>query len=257
MSQSLLPTDPAPAEPAAEAATEPTPAATPPAQESQRFATPPAEGEPPVEPPVEAGPVELTDELRERVRTEMREGVPEAPEGYELPPSLFEGKEGDALKAAQDELNASPLIQMVRSAAHELGMKPDAFQKFVGEYFAAEEKAASEAYETELKQLGTDEQAIRKRTGELAAAIQRTLPEAEAKAVIALTTSADAVRGLERLINRTPAPSTPVTPVAKDDWATIEKLMNSDAYMGHTPDPAVVKRVTQYFEQGGKRGARQ
>lgn len=269
MNQSLLPSEPADTggtPPATPPATPPQPATppvdatppAPPAQESQRFGQqPPADGtppEPPAEPP--AGEVEITDEIRERVLTQLREGVPETPDAYELPAALFEGKEGDDLKAAQDEINSSPLMKRVREAAHKAGMKPEEFQEFVSGYFEEEARVASEAYDAERKQLGANDEAIKKRVGDLTGAIQRTLPADEAQALIALTTTAASVRALERLINRTPATTAATPPAPADDWPTIEALMNSDKYMGYNPDPSVVARVDRYFANGGKRGGK-
>lgn len=184
------------------------------------------------------------DDIRAAIIAEMREGVPETPEGYEIP-------EIDGVD--RELLEGSNVFVTMREAAHDLGMKPDKWNEFVGKWAAAE-KQEIEAYRDEqLAMLGKDENQVKTRLGSLSGALTRMLPAEEASALMGAAVSAGVVKALERLISNRPATPTSTTVPQKDDAKTIAKLMNSREYMGHEHerDADVVARVDKFFAEGG------
>lgn len=211
----------------------------------------PVDDNPPEEPSDEIVLPQTEEELQQRIdealsaaASQPKEGVPATAEEYTIP-------EIDGIAA--DEISSSTVFQTIRSAAHEAGVPQEAFNKLVTDWHAAE-VAEVETYRTEqLALLGQDEEKVKLRLGTLSASLTRLLPEAEAKELMGAAASAGVVQALERLINRAPAPRSPVQQPEKDDESTIKKLMNSPEYMGleHERDPEVVARVDRYFAGGG------
>lgn len=210
---------------------------------------------PPVTPPGETPPGETPPADAEALRTQIREELeaertkdrPESADAYTLPEI-----EGWDAEAAAD----SPVFSTMRQAAFDAGLSNEAFAKLAGDYVEAERVKANERYEAELGLLGKDPEAVKQRTKALGTALTRMLPKDQATALINSATTADSIKAIEALINRAPKGGTSAPPAARDDWATISQLMNSDAYMGREDqrDPKVVARVEAYFNAGGKRG---
>jgi len=193
-------------------------------------------------PPEEVAKTE--EEIRATLLAELREGVPEKPEDYTVPE--IEGLDKEALES-------SSVYQTMREAAHELGMKPDKWNEFLGKWSSAERQEMDTFRDEQLALLGKDEGVVKQRLGTLSGALTRMLPEDEAKALMGVAVSAGTIKALERLIGNKPSQSTVVSFPQKDDGPTIAKLMNSKEYMGyeHERDPTIVARVEKFFAEGG------
>jgi len=215
-------------------------------------AEPPAPAEPAPDPPAEPGPAsdpvppgdDIPDDVRQRVLDELRVGVPATPEDYVIPDI-----EGFDKETAAD----SAIFKTMRSAAHEAGLKPEAFDKLVQDYVTAEVAETNEFHSKQMALLGKDETAQQARVGQVNAALTRMLPKELAEGLMHVAATAAAVQAIEALINRAPSAAPSAPPAPKDDADTIRKLMNSKEYMGyeHERDPAIVARVDRFFEAGG------
>lgn len=184
------------------------------------------------------------EEIREAILAEMREGVPDSPEGYEVP---------DIEGIDKETLESSTVFVTMREAAHQLGMKPDKWGEFVGKWAAAEKQEIESYREEQLALLGKDTAQVQSRLGNLSGALTRMLPADEARELMGAAVSAGVVKALERLISNRPANPTATNVPQKDDPATIAKLMNTKEYMGyeHERDPEIVARVEKFFAEGG------
>jgi len=173
-------------------------------------------------------------------RPEPQADVPASAEAYKLPE--IEGF--DAEKAG-----ASPLFAALRKNAHANGMGQAAFEATIKDYVEGE-SARAEEYEAEQKKLlGSNAD---QRLKALGTWLDSSLPPEKANALRAMATNADAVAGLEELMNskaKIPPRGDPPAPKPAKTKDEIRKLMQSDAYRG-TPeqrDPAVVKEVEAFF----------
>lgn len=171
--------------------------------------------------------------------------MPETPDAYELPE--IEGVDPNDL--------AGSTMTVLRTAAHEAGIKPDAFKKLVTDWHTAQAEEIATFQQEQMALLGPNEDAIKQRVGKVATFLTRTLPEDEREALMAMATTAAGVKALERLMSRAPTAAGSSAPAQPEDTPdTIRQLMNSKAYsgFGSERDPAVVKRVEAFFEKGGK-----
>lgn len=210
---------------------------------------PPA-SDPPSDPPAFTPPADQAalDALIQQGVTEAqaraREGVPEKPEDYKVP-------EIEGVDSASFE--SSTVFRTLRAAALDMAVPQDKFDGFVKAWVEAEESEITEYRTEQMALLGKDDTAVKARLGTLSGALQRMLPADEAEALMGAATSAGVVKALERFVNKSPAPREVPISEQRDDAATIQKLMNSDAYMGHEHqrDPTVIARVDKFFAEGG------
>jgi hypothetical protein len=196
------------------------------------------------QPAPEGEPVKTEADIRASILTELREGVPEKPEDYVIPD--IEGLDKEALEG-------STVYQTMREAAHELGMKPDKWNEFLGKWSSAEKQEMDSYRDEQISLLGRDESQVKQRLGTLSGALTRMLPEDEAKALMSAAVSAGTIKALERLISSNATQRTVSAVEAPDSAEIIRKLMNSKEYMGyeHERDPVIVARVEKYFAAGG------
>lgn len=208
--------------------------------------TPPADEPPAFTPPADQAALDaLIADGVTAAQAKAREGVPEKPEDYVLPE--MEGVD-------KEELEGNNVYKQLRAAAADMGVPQERFDGFVKAWYEAEQTEIKELRDEQLALLGKDEATVNTRLTTLSGAVQRMLPAPEAKALMDMATTADAVKAIERLVNKTPTSTRDaVTMQPKDDAATISKLMASDAYMGREDqrDPEVIARVDKFFADGG------
>jgi hypothetical protein len=223
------------------------------------LSTPPVDGQPPVTPPVEAPPVEtppaavrpegLPDDLwgdtgfnAERFG-QYRAPVADLPanaEGYELP--TIDGVEID---------QSDPLLGILRTRAIENGMGQAAFSAIITDYAAALKAADDASYDAAMAAIGADATG---RIANVSTWLDGKLPKEQAESLKALAADANALLGLERLMNAgaSPAPRVdPPPPVARKTHAEIRALMSTPAYSGKAKERSadVIKEVTDWFAE--------
>jgi hypothetical protein len=216
--------------------------ATPPAQD------PPAQDPPATEPPASAARPEgipetlWTDsgfnaEAFGKYRAPA-EDVPAAADAYTLP--TIEGVDLD---------ENDPLIPILRTHAFEAGIGQAGFEKVVSDYATELKKLDDASYDAAIKAIGDNAEG---RIKNVSTWLDGKLPTTQAGALKNLLTSADALLGLEQLMNAgvvtPPRDTVPAAPARKSE-AEIRSLMASPGYSGkpHQRDPKVIEEVTKWF----------
>lgn len=143
----------------------------------------------------------------------------------------------------------SPLFVALRKGAHANGLGQAAFEGVIKDYVEGEITRTTNDAAQERAKLGSNGAT---RLTEVSKWVKSSLPEAQARAVLAGATTADAVIGLEALMNARAGVKprdNPPPAVVLDSKQDIEKLMQTKAYSGkaHERDPAVIARVEKYF----------
>lgn len=152
-------------------------------------------------------------------RKEALAGVPEDGKyPFALPEDFDFGIEGlpEGFKVDLDPDNPAyqPLYAELSATLKELGAPAAAAPKFAGliaKYEAAQYAAALKAAEGEMAKLGTEAQQ-NSRFAAVERGLSTVMPAEEAKAVLGIVRTADALRGLERLLSprsMTPPPAQP------------------------------------------------
>jgi hypothetical protein len=164
--------------------------------------------------------------------------LPSTADAYTLP--TVEGVELDA---------ADPLIGILRTRAFANGLGQEEFAGIISDYAVALKQSDDAAYEREMGQLGENRDA---RVTAVSNWLGAQIPAEEAKALTAGLTTAAAVQGLERLMNKgvlTPREPGPM-PTNRKTEAQIRDLMNTPAYSGRASErqEAVIAEVTKWFE---------
>jgi hypothetical protein len=134
-----------------------------------------------------------TDALRAEIEASRREGVPEKPEGYELSvpeevvPAGFEAR----LPGDDD-----PLVAETRAVLHELGAKPEQFQRLVGALIKSQ-VAGLPDIAAEKAKMG---EGAPERIAAVDAWLAKSLGEAEYHAVASGMTTAAGILAMEKLM---------------------------------------------------------
>lgn len=160
-------------------------------------------------------------------RREALAGVPEdgkyafaLPEDFDLG---IEGlPEGFKIELATDDPDFQPLYAGLSETLKEIGAPAAAAPKFAGliaKYEAVKYAQAAKAAQAEMAKLGTSAQQD-SRFAAVERGLSTVMPAAEAQAVMSIVRTADALRGLERLLS--PRSMTPPTPQPKTKVEDLE-----------------------------------
>lgn len=131
---------------------------------------------------------------RAELLAELREGVPEKPEGYEFKPDPAK------TKGATVDL-ADPVLAKAREVMHRLGAKPADWSELTEAYVAAA-VAAMPDVQGEIAKLGEGGQA---RLTALDMKLAKALPEGQYRALMHGITTAEGIQALEKLLGAAPA----------------------------------------------------
>jgi hypothetical protein len=138
--------------------------------------------------------------LKAELLRELRKGVPESPEGYsfeipaELVPDGFEVRVPDA---------NDPLLNEARKVLHELGAKPEQWQRLIGA-FVRWQVAQAPDLDAERQRIG---EGAEQRIAAVDMWLARQLPEEQYRAVMQAATNADFVLALETLMRKAMGPT--------------------------------------------------
>lgn len=153
-------------------------------------------------------------------RREAMAGVPEDGKyDFALPKDFsFDGieglPEGFAVELATDDPNLQPLYAGLGETLKEFGVPAAAAPKFAGliaKFEATQYAVAMKAARAEMAKLGTEAQQ-NSRFAAVERGLSSVMPAEEAKAVLGIVRTAEALRGLERLLSprsMTPNPTPP------------------------------------------------
>lgn len=130
--------------------------------------------------------------LKAEALAALREGVPAKPEDYGFTPPA--GLLPEGFEFTLDEKD--PFLGAMRGVMHELGAKPEQWDKAMGAFLTWQAASMPKPAE-ELAKLG---EGAAERVGAVDAWLAKQLPEAEYRAVAAGLTTADGVAALERLM---------------------------------------------------------
>lgn len=175
--------------------------------------------------------------------------LPSAAEAYTVPTI-----EGIPIEADD------PLIGVLRTRAFEAGMGQAQFASVITDYATELKRRDDAIFEREMAALGDNKDA---RVAAISTWVGANLPKEEAAAITAGLTSALAVQGFERLMNKgvVAAPrDPPPPPVTRKTEAQIRDLMNTPAYSGKASErkQEVIDEVTKWFadEEAAKAAAK-
>lgn len=182
------------------------------------------------------------DELKQQWEQERLAGRPEAPDKYELP-------EIEAFDA--ETFASSPIVALWRQAAHEAGLGQEQFAKVIEDYAKVESEKIEQAKAAEIAKLGENATA---RLSAVSNWLNASFKGEELDAIRRMATDAAGVQALERLMGMGNLPSDngtePVGTQPTETEADIRKLMNTPEYYDpHRRDPAIVRRVEQFFQR--------
>jgi hypothetical protein len=203
--------------------------------------------------------------FKDEAAAELRAGVPETPDAYELKAAVPEGVvwiEGDIpaeLEPGKVYFKpdlASPEMNALRTWAHEAGVKPEAFGKLLGIAAQAmgvrvptlqEREAARSEFFGGLGENGAQ------RAGHLYGQLRALLPESGVKAIDGMVSSKEAFEAIEALATRAggarfaPAGAAPAGGVTE---AGLKEMMRDPRYSDPLKrDPAFVQQVDQGWRQ--------
>lgn len=181
------------------------------------------------------------DKLKEEWESERLAARPEDPAGYTLP----EDERFD-----QEQLAASPIVDIWRAAAHDAGLNQEQFEQRLTDYADAFTEQTMATMKAEKEKLGENADA---RIDAVAKWGKAALPEAEYVALSQVATSADGVKLAERMMKafreagmEGQGDGDPVD--GEDTLEDIQKLMQTKEYFDPAHhDPKVRDRVAAYF----------
>lgn len=205
-------------------------------------------------------------DVRAELLAEMRQGVPEQPDGYTLAPPreglpeslvLLDAVPGEDFQPEPDKRYFvlrpdDPLLTWWKTEAHRLGLTQEKFNEGVVQFAAAqarrtptlaEQQQARQAFYASLGENGV------KRAEHLWGTLQSTLGEAGARAIDALLGSKEQFEAIEALVTKAGGPklaAAPVTPTVAPTLDQLRARMKDPKYW-RDRDPAVVREVEQGF----------
>lgn len=174
---------------------------------------------------------------------QRREAMADVPEDGKYEFSLPEGfafdgieglPEGFSVQLATDDPDLAPLYAGLGEALKEIGAPKSAAPKFAGliaKYEAVQYAKAAKEAQVEMGKLGTEAQQ-NSRFAAVERGLSTVMPAEEAKAVLGIVRSANALRGLERLLSprsMTPPVTTPNNSAELEGLSAFERLKRINA----------------------------
>jgi hypothetical protein len=193
---------------------------------------------------------QIAERLKEQLQAEIKEGVPESPDAYELSFGDVGLPEGELTVKEDDEL-----MSEFRNWAHRNGLKPDAANEALNIYGRA--MVAQMPNEAEEKaKIGENYEARLERTDNI---LKKHLDEAAYAGISEIPLSATAFKALENIANLIAGGSQSKV----DDFgetsgqsdreslqSELSQLMNHPSYWRNTPESAHIQaRVRKLHEQ--------
>lgn len=182
------------------------------------------------------------NKLKETWEAERIAGRPETPDAYKLP----EDERFDP-----EQLAASPVVQLWRTAAHEAGMPQEKFEKVLVDYAETTMAQIEQQTQAELAKLGENAKPRAEAVGLWA---KKMFGEGEKLDAIAqVTTTAAGVEAIEHMMKLLSDAGVDPGAFEPDNSGTetladIRKLMDSREYWDPSKrDPDVVKKVEAFF----------
>lgn len=195
------------------------------------------------------------DQVKAEVLKELRQGVPEKPEGYEF--KIPEGVVPEGLEIRVDEKANEGMITWWRGIAHKYGLKQEDFEAGVGEYLKGQVLLMPKGAEEKAKLGERADDRIKRVDAYLA----KRLDKKHYDNLVKFSVYGDFVEAIEALMDAAGEPGLADVETAGTDTMTLEKLrqMQSDPRY-HDPmkrDPEFVKKVEAGYRQlyPGKRRA--
>ena len=185
----------------------------------------------------------LESEVSEKLKAQLREGVPETAEGYEFTPS-----EGLIPEGVEFKLNKeNPQMKEFGTLAHEIGLTPEQYNKVVGLY-VQNELALMPNKSAEVQKLGENGQARVERVDMWSKA---NLSETSYNALVGQAISGEFIIAMEELIDKTKDVNLEAegdTKHGKLDLNELQQMQKDPRYRDpRHRDPSFVKRVEEGF----------
>ena len=186
------------------------------------------------------------DKLKEEWEAERLKSRPEDPKGYALPKDE---------RFDQEQLAASPVVEVFRNAAHAAGMGQEQFEAALTQYADVYQERIQQQMAAETEKLGETAKQRIEAVGQWA---QAAFKDEEYDAIAQIATTAAGVKVLEKFMKTMRESGMEMntdgdTFSGQDTEADILKLMDTPAYYDPARrDPKVMARVEAYFKKVGK-----
>jgi hypothetical protein len=185
------------------------------------------------------------DKLKTQWEEERLATRPETPADYALP---------DDERFDPEALSSSPIVDLWRNAAHEAGVGQEKFNDVLVQYAEKIGEQTAAQLESEFEALGENAQSRIDAAGQWAS---KYFKDGELGAVQQIASTAAGVSVLEKFMKATRESGALAEEGSPTDSAdtieSIEKLMQTRAYYSPADfDPAVRKRVEEFFKKQGK-----